>query len=54
MFRMGRVAQKTTMEYPVLSRNVPQGIGTYCTPELELGVADLIQIGLKLMHNRQE
>ena len=28
----------TVKEYPVLSQNVPLGIGTYCTPEQEYDV----------------
>jgi len=37
----------TTKEYPVLSWNVPLDTGTYCTLELEQGVAALTRIGLR-------
>ena len=33
MLKMGPYMPETTVEYPILSRNVPLGTGTYCTPE---------------------
>jgi len=41
-------------EYPMLSRNVPLGTMTHCTPEQEYGIADPVEIGLGLVYTRQE
>jgi len=44
----------TVQEYLVLSRNVPLGTRTYCTPKQEYGIADPIEIGIGFVYTRQE